>query len=87
MKLGSDQGYPELADLTEGEWTPGALLYELSERGIHLLPVDEDFPEAQLEPKDHDVIRNAVNDIAYAVEAFYIRSEPNETEDIRVKIR
>ena len=42
MRLVLEEGddYPELADLTKGEWTAGSILYELSERGIHLLPND-----------------------------------------------
>lgn len=43
VRLVGEEAFPELQDLTEGSWTPSSLLYELSERGIHLLPVDEDY--------------------------------------------
>lgn len=87
MRLVADEAFPELADLTEGSWTPAALLYELSERGIHLLPVDEDYEEAKVPVKDRKAEQNAIRDIAYAIEAFYVRSEVNDSSDIVVKIR
>jgi hypothetical protein len=43
VKIIPEESYPELQDLTQGNWTPSSILYELSERGIHLLPVDEDY--------------------------------------------
>ena len=49
--------------------------------------MDDDYEQAKLPPKDAEVERNAIKDIAYAVEAFYVRSEPNDTADIKVKIR
>lgn len=63
------------------------MLYELSERGIHLLPVEEDYVEAKLPVKDREAEQNAIRDIAYAIESFYIRSEVNESSDIITKIR
>lgn len=87
VRLVPEEVFPELQDLTEGAWTPSALLYELSERGIHLLPVDQDYEEAKLPVKDRNAEQNAIRDIAYAVESFYIRSEVNESSDIVAKIR
>jgi hypothetical protein len=37
--------------------------------------------------KDRKAEENAIRDIAYAIEAFYIRSEVNDSSDIVVKIR
>ena len=37
--------------------------------------------------KDREAEQNAIRDIAYAVQSFYIRSEINESNDIIVKIR
>ena len=37
--------------------------------------------------KDREAEQEAIRDIAYAVESFYIRSEINESKDIVVKIR
>lgn len=37
--------------------------------------------------KDRKAEQNAIRDIAYAIEAFYIRSEVNDSSDIVVKIR
>jgi hypothetical protein len=82
-----DEHYPELKDLTKGEWTPSSILYELSERGIHLLPLEEDYEDAKLPIKDREAEQNAIRDISYAIDSFYIRSEINDSTDIVVKIR
>lgn len=37
--------------------------------------------------KDRKAEQNAIRDIAYAIEAFYVRSEINDSSDIVVKIR
>jgi hypothetical protein len=37
--------------------------------------------------KDESAEENAIRDIAYAIESFYIRSEVNDSSDIVVKIR
>lgn len=87
VKLITDENYPELQDLTKGQWTPSSILYELAERGISLLPLDVDYEDVKLPIKDRQAEQNAIRDIAYAVESFYIRSEINDSSDIIVKIR
>ena len=39
MKLQMDREYKELEDLCKDYFTPEAMLSELSNRGIHMLPV------------------------------------------------
>jgi hypothetical protein len=73
--------------LTSEYHTPETMFWELSKRGVHLLPNDEDYQYAKIKAKDREAEKNAIRDIAYAVEAFTIRSEVNDTNDIKVKIR
>lgn len=49
--------------------------------------MDGDYEFTNLKRKDRESEKNAIRDIAYAVEAFTIRSEPNESADVRVKMR
>lgn len=51
------------------------------------MPVDEDYEEARIPVKDRKAEENAIRDIAYAVESFYIRSEVNDSTDVVAKIR
>ena len=48
VKLNLDKVYPEFTDLCENFHTPEHLLWELSRRGIHLLPEEEDYEYAKL---------------------------------------
>lgn len=52
-----------------------------------MLPVDEDYQYAKLKPKDRESEKCAIRDIAYAVESFTVRSEVNDGDDIKVRIR
>ena len=54
--------------------------------GINILPCDEDFEHAGIPPKDKQAEEKAINDIAYSVCAFFIRSNP-KAEGISVKMR
>jgi hypothetical protein len=54
--------------------TPEALLWELSKRGVHLLPKNEDYEYAGVTRKDRQAEKYATRDISYAVESFTIRS-------------
>jgi hypothetical protein len=66
--------YPEFEGITGKFWTPECLLAELSNRGIHLLPDDFDYIEAKIPRKTSETEKNAIRDIAYAIESFYVRS-------------
>ena len=52
---------------------------ELYKRGINITPCDDDYQYAGVKKKDRDGEKNAIRDIAYAVESFTIRSQPNNT--------
>lgn len=54
VKLHMDESYPEFSDLCSEYHTPEHLLQELSKRGVHLLPVDEEYVFAKLTPKDRE---------------------------------
>ena len=85
MSLNED--YPEFKDLCEDFHTPEHMLRELSKRGIHLLPEDDEYEYANLKRKDRESEKCAIRDLAYAVESFTVRSEPNTSDSIQVKIR
>ena len=56
------------------------MLSELYKRGINILPCDDDYRYAEVKRKDRDGEKNAIRDIAYGVESFTVRSQPNDTE-------
>lgn len=87
VKLVIDGKYPELDELCQSYLTPESLLQKLSDRGIHLLPTDRDYEYANIPVKNRISEKNAIRDIAYAVESYYFRSEPNKENNINVKIR
>ena len=63
------------------------MLRELSKRGIHLLPENDEYEYANLKRKDRESEKCAIRDLAYAIESFTVRSEPNPSDSIQVKIR
>lgn len=67
---------PELQKLTQEGFTPERLLNEMKRIGINLLPMNEDYANAGITEKDSAAEEAAINDIAYAVCAFYVRSSP-----------
>lgn len=87
MKLVMNEQYSEFMDLCEEFHTPEHVLRELSYRGIHLLPSDNDYEFAGVTLKGRESEKCAIRDLAYACESFTVRSEPNESDEIRVKIR
>ena len=66
---------PALAHLVDQEgMSPGYLLQELAKCGIHLMPRDEDFRLAGLEPKDRAAEERAIIDVSLAVRAFHFQT-------------
>ena len=79
VKLEMDKSYPELEDLCNDFHTPENILNEMSKRGIHLLPTEDDYNVCGIPRKDPEAEKNAIRDISYAVESFYIRNKPNDS--------
>ena len=56
--------FPELAHVTNKEFSVGMLLLELSKCGIHMLPEDDDAPRGEIHLKDKAAEERAIMDIA-----------------------
>jgi hypothetical protein len=61
---------PQLAELNDQLMHPGMLLMELSRRGIHLMPTDEDAERGGIHLKDKVAEERAICDIAQTLKAF-----------------
>jgi hypothetical protein len=55
---------PQLADLCDKEMHVGSLLMELSRRGIHMMPTDDDAERGGIHLKDKVAEERAIADIA-----------------------
>lgn len=65
---------PQLADLNDKEMHPGMLLMELSRRGIHMMPEDEDAKRGGIHLKDKVAEERAIADIAQTLKVFAYQS-------------
>ena len=51
------------------------------------MPLDQDYEDAKIPVKDSIAEENAIRDIAYAVESYFIAGQINTSNDIMVKMR
>jgi hypothetical protein len=78
---------PELQRLTKDGFTPEKLLNEMKKIGINLLPTDEDYEAAGVEPKNMEAEERGVKDLAQSVISYFIRSHPIPSNRVVAKLR
>lgn len=74
LEFVNSQNIPELRHLEDVKMPPGALLFQLSKCGIHLIPEPRDCDASEIKNKSLDAEELAIMDLSMHIRTFAFRS-------------